>query len=275
VNTDSRTWLFVPGDRPERFAKAADAGADEVICDLEDAVGDNAKPAARDAVAALLATPGRVWVRVNGADAAWHDDDLAALAGLPGLAGVVVPKAESIEVLDHAVSVLGAGTPLIALIETACGVLAAPTIAANRSVRRLAFGSIDFALDVGCADDDTSLLFARSSLVIASRAAGLDGPLDGVTTDLTGTARVAADARRAQALGFGGKLCIHPRQVPAVADAYAPTPAELDLAQGVLAEATGSGAAAHDGAMVDRPVLQRARRLVAASRSQGGTGATP
>lgn len=261
------TWLFVPGSHPDRFAKAAASGADEVICDLEDSVAPGEKEQARADVVTWLRGGGSGWVRLNAVGTRWHDDDVAALAGCAGLRGLVVPKAES----PSALAALGAEVPrpdgLVALVESAIGVLHAVDLAACPAVGRLAFGSIDYALDVDvdAAEDDDSLLLARSTLVLASRAGGRAAPIDGVTTALDDPDALAADARRARRLGFGGKLCLSPRQVPIVAAHFRPSDQEVDWARRVVAASDGGGAVvAIGGEMADRPVLERAQRILAA-----------
>jgi citrate lyase subunit beta/citryl-CoA lyase len=269
VTARGTTWLFVPGDRPDRFTKAAASGADQVICDLEDAVAEDNKAAARDAVREQLAAEGtRCWVRINPAHTPWHRDDLDALVGLPGLAGIVVPKSESPHELVALRVSVGDGTAVVALIETAVGVVGAGPMAACLAVDRLAFGSLDFALDIGAdPDDDSALLLARSTVVMASRVAGLPPPVDGVTPDVRDTVKVASHARRSRSLGFGAKLCIHPAQIAPVANAFAPSPDEVAWARQVVARAgsAGGAAAAADGTMIDRPVLARAQRIMASA----------
>lgn len=261
-----RSYLFVPGDRPERVAKARAAGADAVIVDLEDAVAPENKAAARDAVAGALQVAQPVVLRINGADTAWFAED-ARLAAHPGVAAVMLPKADS----PAAVATLrdvGGGKSVLALVETAAGMANLRALAAAPGVARLVFGSIDFQLDLDVSDDDLALLPFRMRLVLASRVANLPAPVDGVTTAFDDPARVEHEARRARSLGFGGKLCIHPRQVPIVNGAFSPTAAELAWAQRVIdaAAAAGGAAVAVDGKMVDAPVLARARRLLAAVR---------
>ncbi len=261
------TWLFVPGDRPQRFATAVASGADSVILDLEDAVATDAKEIARGHVARWLADgEHRAWVRVNAVATPWHDADLDALAEAPGLAGIIVPKAESATELGRLRERVGALTGLVALVESAFGLHNAVELAA--AADRLAFGSIDFAVDVGAEHTWTALLHARSTLVLASRLAGVQSPIDGVTTALRDEDVLAADVAAAHDLGFTGKLCIHPAQVEPVARGFAPTPAEVEWAERVLgAVGQGSpGAVSFDGAMVDKPVMDRARRIVHRSR---------
>ena len=263
-----RSYLFVPGDRPERFAKACASGAHAVIVDLEDAVAPENKAAARAAVAAWLHPDHPVIVRINAADTEWFRED-CALAGRPGVAGILLPKAER---LEDIAALRAAGAPMVLpLIETAAGYDQARTLAGGAGVQRLVFGSIDFQLDLGITGEDEALLAFRSGLVLASRLAGIAAPVDGVSTALDDPARLAADAARARQLGFGGKLCIHPKQVQGVNAAFSPSEAEVSWAKRVL-EAAGSanGAAiAVDGKMVDRPVLLRARAILdeAGSRS--------
>lgn len=241
--------LFVPANRPERFAKAAVSGADAVILDLEDAVAAEAKDAARDALD-IGFTDLPVLVRINAFGTPWHEADLAAVRALKP-AAVILPKAE--------VAGLDLGLPVIALIETARGMAEARQIAPR--VARLAFGSIDYCAELGCAHLREVLLPARSELVLASRLAGIAAPIDGVTTALDDMAVTAGDAAHARDLGMTGKLCIHPRQIGAVLGAFRPSAAELDWARRVLA--SGDGAAQVDGAMVDEPVRIRARSLLA------------
>lgn len=266
----SASWLFVPGSRPERFDKAARAGADQVIVDLEDAVAPARKAAARDEVARWLSRGGAAWVRVNACRTPWHERDLSVLAGCAGLRGVMVPKAEDPAALGRIARELRPGTPIIALVETAVGVRDAAAVAACPAVSGLAFGSIDLALDIDAAETDEALLFARSAAVIAARAASLPAPIDGVTVETTDTALIRRDAARARSLGFGGKLCIHPAQVEPVNAAFSPDPADVEWARRVLAAASehGAGEAVEaafdlDGRMIDRPVIERARRIVA------------
>ncbi|RPH67325.1 MAG: CoA ester lyase [Burkholderiales bacterium] len=258
----ARSLLFVPGARPDRFDKALAAGADAVVVDLEDAVAPADKARAREAVSAWLAAQHAVIVRINGADTAWFTDDLA-LAGRPGVAAVMLPKAERAEDLAE---VLRAGArAVLPLIESAAGMAALPAIAGARGVQRLAFGSIDFQVDLGMRDaHEDELLFFRSQLVLASRLAGLLPPVDGVSTAIDDAERLRDDVLRARRLGFGGKLCIHPRQVAGVNRHFAPSDAERDWAQRVLdaAAASRGAAVAVDGKMVDKPVILRAQAIL-------------
>lgn len=259
-----RSYLFVPGDRPERFDKAVAAGADVTVLDLEDAVLPDAKARARTAIRGWLSAGGRAAVRVNGLGTEWHEDDTAVLA-TPGITHVLLPKAEEAAALAAFAARLPAPLPIVPLIETALGLWNARALAAVAGVRQLAFGSVDFQLDTGIEDDDRGLLHARSQLVIASAAAGIAPPVDGVTVALDDAARLAADVRAARGLGFGGKLCIHPRQVAAVHAGFAPDAAQLARASAIVAAAehAGNGAVRLNGQLIDRPVVERARRMLA------------
>jgi citrate lyase subunit beta/citryl-CoA lyase len=256
-----RSYLFVPGNRPERFEKALASGADAVILDLEDAVPPEAKTEARSAVARWLAPQRSMVIRINGADTSWFAEDLA-LCARAGVAAVLVPKAERVEDLQRITSV-AIGRAVLPLIETAAGFDNARALAGADGVQRLVFGSLDFQLDLGIQGDE-DLLFYRSQLVLVSRLAGLAAPADGVTTAIDDAAQLQRDTERARRLGFGAKLCIHPRQVDAVNRGLAPTQSEIAWARRVLdAAAQAHGAAvALDGKMVDRPVILRAQTIV-------------
>ena len=264
----ARTLLFVPGDRPERFAKAAATAADLVIVDLEDAVPEENKAAARDAVVQWLSADGRAAVRVNGTKSVHYQQDVTALAGLPGLQAVVVPMADDPAALAVLHQRLGRHVEIVALIETALGVVRAVEIASTPGVNRLAFGHLDFAVDIGSSIEDEAMLMARSSLVVASRAAGLPGPVDGVTTALDDPAVAGADAIRARGLGFAGKLCIHPTQVDVINAAFSPSRAELAWAHRVIKVSTAGGAVRLDGHMVDAPVILKARAILARAKER-------
>jgi citrate lyase subunit beta/citryl-CoA lyase len=270
VNLPARSYLFVPGNRPERFDKAMAAGADAVILDLEDAVPAAEKNAARKAVQQWLRTreataSPQVLVRINACGTPQHEADIEACRH--AVHGVMLPKSEQPADLAR----LAAALPrvvLLPLIETAVGFAAVPAIARAHAVQRLVFGSIDFQHDLGIDGDGEELLYFRSQLVLHSRLAGLTAPVDGVSTTLDDAPRVHAEALRARRLGLGAKLCIHPRQIAPVHEAFAPTPAQLDWAHRVLAaaDAAAGGAVALDGAMVDRPVILRAQALLARAR---------
>ncbi|MGB7541130.1 MAG: CoA ester lyase [Burkholderiales bacterium] len=271
-----RSYLFVPGNRPERFAKAFASGASAVILDLEDAVPPEGKPAARESICEWLRQhDGNAWVRVNATDTEFFEDDMRAVAAVPH-GGVMLPKAESAEEVRHVARLLGAPTtPVIPLIESAVGLWSALGIAQSPQVERLAFGSVDFQLDTGIQDDDAALLFARSQLVIISRIARIVSPIDGVTTQIDDGARLKRDVARARALGFGAKLCIHPNQIAAVEHGFAPSDEEVRWARAVVSafERAAGGAVRLDGKLIDLPVVERARRLLAepaASRETAG-----
>nr|WP_163752234.1 CoA ester lyase [Mycolicibacterium helvum] len=261
----ARSVLFVPGDRPDRFGKAVASGADLVVVDLEDAVGIEDKLAARAAVDQFLGTGVPVAVRINGSATEWFDGDVETVSRRQ--CAVMVPKAHSVSELEGIADRLSPGTPLIALIETAAGVHAAPAICAVEAVARAAFGSVDLGAEVGVDPAlHEPLLYARSALVLASAAAGRPAPLDGVTTDLSSAGPLSADVDHAVRLGFGGKLCIHPGQIAVVNERFSPSPAELEWAHRVTAEASGGKVCVVDGKMVDKPVLDRAARILARAR---------
>ena len=263
-----RALLFVPGHRPERYAKALASGADAVIIDLEDAVAPEQKDSARESLAGWLdaAAPAAgappVYVRLNASDTAWFDADLA-LCGRRALAGAVLPKAERAEDIAR---VVGAGAKsVLALVETAAAFDRLAEVAGAPGVARLAFGSIDLQVDLRMRDaQEEELLYFRSQIVLASRLAGIDAPIDGVSTAIDDADRLRDDVLRARRLGFGGKLCIHPKQVEPVRRHFAPSAAEVDWARRVLAAdaASGGAAVAVDGKMVDKPVILRAQAIV-------------
>ena len=265
----ARSFLFVPGNRPERFAKALASGADAVIIDLEDAVPLDAKDTARDALLAAwpslaAAERARLLVRVNPAGTPWHEADLAALGHLPGLGALMLPKAENAQQVEQAFRT--SSMMVLPLIESAEGVGQMDAIARAAGTLRLGLGHIDLQADLGmrCGPDEVELAPVRLALVVASRRAGLPVPVDGVTTATQDAEVLTADAQRSRRFGFGAKLCIHPAQVAGVHQALAPTEAECDWARRVLAAelAAGGGAFSVDGKMVDPPVLLLARQIL-------------
>lgn len=271
----ARTFLFVPGDRPERHARALASGAGAVIADLEDAVAPERKAAARMQIDHSFATlpsgaHGRLLVRINACDTPWHADDLALVGRLAAqrrLAGVLLPKAEragDLSVLAHAV---GPGVALLPLVESVAGLDALDALAAAPQVLRLVFGHLDFQADAGlaCGPDEAELVPVRLALLLASRRAGLAPPVDGITADWRDTARLAAEAARARRGGFGAKLCVHPEQVALVQAAFTPSAEERAWARRVCdaVRAAGGGVVNVDGRMVDAPVVRLAERLLA------------
>lgn len=224
----ARTYLFVPGTRPERFAKALASGADAVVLDLEDAVAIADKATARDAVAGWLRSAAaedraRVVVRINDAASSWFADDVRALHAA-GATGVMLPKAESARQVAAVVDRLP-GARVLALIESARGVALVDEVAAADGVSRLVFGTLDFAfdLDLDITHDPAGLAYAASRIALASRLAGLAAPVAGVTPQLDDEPRLLADLALARCHGFGAKLCIHPRQVAPIHRALQPS----------------------------------------------------
>lgn len=258
--TDSRSFLFVPGNRPDRFHSATTSGADVVIFDLEDAVAPESKNAARRAIADHLhAAPGAI-IRINAADTEWFLADIE-LCRHPSVVGIVLPKADAGDSLVFVAAIKST----IALIESARGILDLPAVAATSGVVRLAFGPIDLALDLGISAADIVFNPFRLQMVTASRAADIAAPIDGVTREFKMSETVWTDTCNASALGFTGKLCIHPAQVEPIHKAFKPTDAEVVRAIAVIAaDAAASGSAVSlDGQMVDRPVVENARRIIA------------
>ena len=272
--TRARSFLFVPANRPERYAKALASGAGAVIIDLEDAIGPDQKLAARvqleESFALLsVADRARVVIRINAAGTVWHADDLVLVGRLAhlGLAGVVLPKAESPGQLAHLAVSVGQACALLPMIETATGLVAIDDVARSPQVARLLFGNLDFLADLGmaCGPDEAELQQVRLALVVASRRAGLATAVDGVTPGTGDLAQVQADAERSRRSGLGARLCIHPQQVPVVNAALGPTAAEIDWASRVLAQSslTGGSVFTLDGRMVDEPLLRKARHVLA------------
>ena len=269
MNPSARSYLFVPGDRPERFDKAVATGAHAVILDLEDAVIPDRKVQAREAIAGWLkGTPARVFVRVNPEGTPWHADDCELLLETDKLAGVMVPKAEEHTSIARLARHLGDGQELIPLVETVAGHFEAAALARVPRVSRLAFGSFDFMFDSGIQADGEELDAVRTNLVLVSRHAGLRAPIDGVSLAIDDSEQLERDVRRSRRLGMGAKLCIHPKQIAPLHALLAPSADEFAWAQRVLeaADAAGGAAVQIDGRMVDKPVIERARRIAQRSR---------
>jgi citrate lyase subunit beta/citryl-CoA lyase len=266
----SSTFLFVPGTRPERFAKALDSAADSVIIDLEDAVAEEDKEKARDAIRTAWPTftaeqKKRLIIRSNSPGSKFYAADLILVQEL-NAAGLLIPKSESLDQINGAALILP-NTAIIPMIETALGLHNLDEIANSEQVLRLAIGNLDLQADLGmvCDAQETELQTARFQIVLASRLAQIAPPIDGVTPSTDDIQRITDDAERAKRMGFGGKLCIHPKQVPLVKGAFMPTAEEVSWAHRVIeADKTSKGGAVKlDGRMIDRPVVLLAQRTLA------------
>ncbi len=282
-----RSFLFAPGNRPRFVEKVAHCGADAVILDLEDAVPIAEKEATRQAVREALTAISNcpVYVRINPLVAATSFSQAIGEADLKAivcgdLAGVILPKTERASEAQQAESILNdlegerglqpGGIDLIPIIETALGVHQAFDIAsAGTRIKRLAFGAGDFTRDIGVrwSRREVESQYARSALVIASRAAGIEAPLDSVWIDIRDPRGLTRSARLAKQLGFQGKMAIHSTQVEPINNAFSPTPDELEHAKRVVAafetaEAAGEALIQLDGQMIDYPIVEAAQRIL-------------
>lgn len=245
----------MPGDCPDRYETATASGDDIVICDLEAALPPEHEATARaNDVADWLGRMGAACVRLRALDIPFFDANCAALAKLPGLRGIPIPNAAGPERLAALGAAIGFSVRIAALIGSALGIHRAYEIAAIAGVVRLAFDSIDFALDTGATEDDLSLLYARAGLV-------------------------SANAHKARRLGFSGRFCVHPHHVRAVNEAFAPTDDEVPWARTVTAAARERGASRNDTRMIDKPVADRACQILKQAKppaaSMSHEGRTP
>lgn len=219
--------------------------------------------AARATLVRALPDASSVFVRVNSVDTQWFEEDLKLCAAIR-VQGLVLPKAERADDIKYVTERLGGEVTILPLIETARGYTDVATLCAAPQVQRLMFGSIDFQLDLGISGESDELLFFRSGIVLASRLAAIQPPIDGVTVEIDNAERVREDMLRSKRLGFGGKLCIHPKQVSIVNACFFPTEEEVAWARRVLnaCEKANGAAVAVDGKMVDRPVIIKAEQIV-------------
>lgn len=266
-----RTWLFVPGHDSRKLEKALASAADVVIVDWEDAVAEDRKPEARATTRALLtqvSTSRRCIVRVNNVQHPGFADDMAALGDLP-ISGVMLPKVgDPVEVIDLARQV---ALPIIPILESALGIELAFEIAkAHDRIERLSFGPLDFLADMGVqwTPDNAAYHYARTQVAIAGRAAGLEGAIDGVYPRLDDADGLRRDAAAARAVGYVGKMVIHPNQIPVVRAAFSPTEAEWVQATAIMrafeeASRRGEAAVRLESTFIDPPVVRWAQQVLA------------
>ncbi len=260
----ARSWLLVPGSKPELFTPALESDVDAVILDIEDAVSPAGKPAAREAVVAWLRGGRRAWVRINDATTPFWADDLDALRGIDTLEGVMLAKTESGSQVEATAARLGDGIRVVALVESAMGLEAAPEIARADATFRLAFGSGDFRRDTGMSDEPMAMAYPRARLVVASRAARLPGPIDGPTLTVNDE-HLARDSRLTVSMGMTGRLCMHAGQAPVVNRELAPSPDDVIWARDTIAALGVDGEHVRDGS--DLPRLARAKKITDQARA--------
>jgi citrate lyase subunit beta/citryl-CoA lyase len=254
----ARSWLLVNGTRTDAFDDAYSSRADQVILDIEDAVGPARKDQAREDVAQWLSDGKRAWVRINDRSTPFWSDDVDRLAGLPGVAGVVLAKTEAAAHVTETFDRLGGAVPVLPLIESALGIEEAVSIAQARGAFRLAFGSGDYRRDTGTSADDLAMAYPRSRLVVASRVGNLPGPIDGPTV---GTAHriLREQSEVAVSLGLTGKLCLDVSQLPVINETISPTASDVVWAREFLADFEARGRVIRDGS--DLPRLGRAKKI--------------
>ena len=257
--------LFVPAHKPHLIEKAAKTSADAVFLDLEDAVAADEKQTARNALLTSSSTT-PLWVRVNDVRSSYFEDDMAYIRqcdfATNKLRGLLLPKLEAPDDIDLIFEKLGKIVPLLGFIETAKGLSQCDELLAHPHLLTVIFGNLDFALDCGAKPIRDALLFARSRLIIAAKSADKPAPLDGVTADFKDETMLTSDLEHAASLGFGGRLCIHPSQTEPTLEAFMPTQDEIDRARAIIEAAGDRLVAQLNGQMIDRPVIEQARRTL-------------
>ena len=261
----SRSWLLASAADEANFAPALASEADSVVFDMEDAVPAAGKAEARERVVEALSTGMTAWVRVNGIETDYWADDLAALSKAPGLRGVMLAMTEKPEQVTHTAMRLQAGTPVLALVESALGIENATAIASAPGTFRLAFGVGDFRRDTGASDDPMALAYARSKLVVASRVGQLPGPIDGPTPGTLGEKLLDA-CKVTASMGMTGKLCLMPEAADTINKGLSPSESEIVWAHELL-EAHAAGAVVGDGSYLPR--LARAQKISSLADSYG------
>lgn len=277
MTSSAVSYLFVPASRPDRYGKALGSDADAVIIDLEDAVPVDEKD---DALTHLLAAleeglPRPAYLRINAEDSAWFERDVEALAGLSDgarsrVAGILVPKAETAESLEKVREALrsggGAGVDaeLIPTIESAAGVLRIRDMAAVAGVTRFAVGAADLSVDLDVEIASSTVDHVYAQLVVESRAAGLAGPVASPPFTIKDTDAVERDAKRLRGLGATAQLSIHPAQLPAIHTGFLPGDDQVEWARKIISATDGVSQV--DGQMVDKPILERAERILAQAK---------
>lgn len=267
---NAQSALFVPGHRNDRYARAAQSGADVIIVDLEDAVPEDLAVAALDLAVEAIASGLPALVRMNDVRDERGAQQLSVLSALARrsnqLLGVIIAKADDAETVTFVASELNAaceGIPVVPLIESATSLRNVFAIAQVPGVVRLALGGLDLAADIGAEPAEPLFDHARLQLAIASRSARITGPLDTPSTELGATDLVETSTRHARTLGVTGRLCVHPLQIAAVHAAFTPSEEEIEWAIGVCA--APAGASSWRGHMIDPPVVLRAQRILTAA----------
>jgi len=262
----ARSWLLVAATKPDTFDSAERSRSDQIILDIEDAVDPRLKDTARGDVVNWLSNGGSGWVRINDRTSDFWSDDVDALAGVPGLRGVMLAKAESPAHVTETFDRLKGTTPVIALVESALGIEEAANIARARGAYRLAFGSGDYRRDTGTAADDMAMAYPRSRLVVASRVGNLPGPIDGPTVGSNHPV-LREQGAVAVALGMTGKLCLDIDQLPIINEVISPTRSDVAWARDFLDDFEARGRVIRDGS--DLPRLGRAEKIDKLARAFG------
>ncbi|WP_028659535.1 HpcH/HpaI aldolase/citrate lyase family protein [Nocardioides insulae] len=255
---DARAWQLVSARQVEAFDPAQLGKADQIILDIEDAIDTSFKDQARENVVTWLQGGGQAWVRINDWTTPEWRHDVAALAGVPGLKGVMLAKAEAAEQVTDTFQRLGGETPVIPLLESALGIEDATDIARARGAYRLAFGSGDYRRDTGAESTPLAMAYPRTKLVLASRIAGLPGPVDGPTVDSRHTV-LREQVGDAVAMGMTGKLCLITDQAAVINETMAPSPSDVAWAFEFLQKFEEGGRVIRDGS--DKPRLARAATI--------------
>jgi citrate lyase subunit beta / citryl-CoA lyase len=251
----ARSWQLVNALHADRFDPAQLGYADAVLLDIEDAVDDSQKKEARDNVVDWLSSGGRAWIRINDVTTPFWEEDVAALAGLPGLAGVMLAKAEAAEQVAATYDRLGGAVPVVPLVESAVGIEEAVAIAKATGAFRLAFGGGDYRKDTGAENTPLAMAYPRSRLVVASRIGGLTGPVDNPTIS-SQHAVIREQCADAVALGMTGKLCLDSEQPALINEEMSPSAADVAWAYDFLAAFEAEGGVIKDGSY--KPRLARA-----------------
>lgn len=259
----SRSFLFVPANRTERYSKALNSGSDAVIIDLEDAIPTEHKLESRALLKQwLLDHPTeKVMIRVNADQTEWFAEDIQ-LAQLSNVIALVLPKAEQKQAFEAIQKIRS--LDVYPIIETPYGMANVEQIAQFPAVQALMFGSIDFQLEMDMTGDYLELMSFRNRMVLASKLAGIENPIDGVTADFTNTELVRTETLQAKKLGFQGKLCIHPNQVKIVNQTFNPSPEEIQWAQEIIkaVQAADGQTISLNGKMIDKPIILKAEKIL-------------